>query len=138
MRLLLLLLAIILPAHAQSAADLEKLELDLAQMLIHADWDHYGARLADDYLRINMNGTEQNKQQTLTYLTSGPSKILDLAPEKMNVRFYGETAIVNGDLTTVQRVNGKVITTLARFTETFARRDGQWFLTTSHFTMAPR
>lgn len=138
MKTVLLLLALALTAQAQSASDLKQVELDLAQMQVHADWDHYATRLTDDYLRINFNGTEQNKQETLNYLRSGPSKILDLAPENLTVRFYGDTAVVNGRLTAVQRINGKVITTFTNFTDVFAKRDAQWLLTTSQFTTAPK
>ena len=42
-------------------------------IVVHADWDHYAPRLSDDYLRINFNGTEQTKKETLTYLRSGPA-----------------------------------------------------------------
>jgi hypothetical protein len=138
MKPLLLLLAFVISAQAQSADDLKQVELDLAQMLVHADWDHYAPRLTEDYLRINFNGTQQNKQETLSYLRSGPSKILDLAPENLTVRFYSDTAVVNGRLTAVQRINGKVITTFTNFTDVFAKRDAQWLLTTSQFTTAPK
>jgi ketosteroid isomerase-like protein len=133
----LLLLALI-PAQAQSPTDLKQVELDLAQLLVHEDWDHYAGRLTDDYLRINQNGTQQNKQETLTYLRSGASKILDVSPENLTVRFHGDAAIVNGRLTAVQRLNGKVITTFTNFTDVFAKQDGQWLLTTSQFTTAPK
>jgi len=138
MRPLLLLLALVISARAESADDLKQVELDLAQMLVHADWDHYAPRLTDDYHRVNFNGTEQNKQETLRELRSGSSKFLDVAPENLTVRFYGDTAIVNGRLTAVQRINGKVVTTFTNFTDVFAKRDAQWLLTTSQFTTAPK
>jgi len=138
MKFLLFLFAFVIAGQAQTGADLKQVELDLAQMLVHADWDHYAPRLTDDYLRINFNGTEQNKQETLNYLRSGPSKILDLAPENLTVRFYGDTAVVNGRLTAVQRINGRVVTTFTNFTDVFTKRDAQWFLTTSQFTTAPK
>jgi len=138
MKFLLFLFAFIIAGQAQTGADLKQVELDLAQMLVHADWDHYAPRLTDDYLRINFNGTEQNKQETLNYLRSGPSKILDLAPENLTVRFYGDTAVVNGRLTAVQRINGRVVTTFTNFTDVFTKRDAQWLLTTSQFTTAPK
>jgi|SRR5690348_15295833 Domain of unknown function (DUF4440) len=138
MKFLLFLFAFVIAGQAQTGADLKQVELDLAQMLVHADWDHYAPRLTDDYLRINFNGTEQNKQETLNYLRSGPSKILDLAPENLTVRFYGDTAVVNGRLTAVQRINGRVVTTFTNFTDVFTKRDAQWLLTTSQFTTAPK
>ena len=125
-------------AQAQSSADLKQVETEMAKLLVQGDFDAYASRLTDDYLRINMNGTKQNKQQALNYLRSGASKILDLEPAEMNVRTYGDAAVVNGDLTAVQRVNGKVVTTTARFTETFVQKDGQWLLTTTHYTTAPK
>ena len=138
MKFLLFLFAFVIAGQAQTGADLKQVELDLAQMLVHADWDHYAPRLTDDYLRINFNGTEQNKQETLNYLRSGPGKILDLAPENLTVRFYGDTAVVNGRLTAVQRINGRVVTTFTNFTDVFTKRDAQWLLTTSQFTTAPK
>ncbi len=125
-------------AQAQSSADLKQVETEMAKLLVKGDFDAYASRLTDDYLRINMNGTKQNKQEALNYLRSGASKILDLEPAEMNVRTYGDAAVVNGDLTAVQRVNGKVVTTTARFTETFVQKDGQWLLTTTHYTTAPK
>ena len=133
-----LLLFLITPALAQSTDDLKQLEFDLAHMLVHADWDRYAARLSDDYLRINFNGTEQSKQETMAYLRSGPSKILDLAPENLKLRIHGDAAIVSGRLTAVQRQGGKVVTTFTNFTDVFAKHDGQWLLVTSQFTTAPK
>jgi hypothetical protein len=133
-----LLLLSIIPAHAQSPSDPKQVELDLAKMLVQEDWGHYAGRLTDDYMRINQNGTQQNKQETMTYLRSGASKILDLSSENVTVRVRGDVAIVNGRRTAVQRLNGKVITTFTIFTDVFAKQDGEWLLTTSQFTTAPK
>ena len=136
--LTLFLLLATLPLQAQSSTDLKQVELDLSQMLVHEEWEHYASRLTDDYLRINQNGTEQSKQETMNYLRSGSTKILDLAPENLTVRLHGDSAIVNGRLTAVQRLNGKVVTTFTNFTDVFVKQDGQWLLTTSQFTTAPK
>ena len=138
MKRLLLLFVLLAPALAQSPGDLKQLELEMAKLLVKGDFDQYATRLADDYLRINMNGTAQNKQQTLDYLKSGATRFLEIDPDNLNIRFYGDCVIVNGDLTAVQRINGKVVTTTARFTDAFARKDGQWILTTTQFTTAPK
>jgi ketosteroid isomerase-like protein len=133
-----LLFLLISPARAQSSSDLKQVELDFAKMLVQEDWDHYAGRLTEDYLRINQNGTEQNKQETMAYLRSGAARSLDLSPENLTVRVHGDVAIVNGRHTAVQRLNGKVITTYTNFTDVFAKQDGNWLLTTSQFTTAPK
>jgi ketosteroid isomerase-like protein len=138
MKYLILLLATVVPSLAQSSPDIRQVESQLSQLLVRGDYDQYGSRLADDYLRINMNGTQQNKQETLSYLKSGNTKFIDLDAANLNVRSSGDCAIANGDLTSVQRINGKVVTTIARFTDVFMKKNGQWLLTSTQLTTAPK
>jgi ketosteroid isomerase-like protein len=65
-------------------------------------------------------------------------KILDLSPEDLKIRVYGETAIVTGHFTLVQRRNGRVDTFFARQTDVFLKRGGRWLLAASHATSVPK
>src|SRR5258708_7247981 len=127
--LAVLLAGLVLPGMAQDAmradangaaeAEIKKLELDLAQMIVHNGWDQYAAALMDDYLASDRNGAVQDKGATLAGLRSGQEKILELDPEELRVRVYGDTAIVTGHFTLVQRRNGRVDTFFARQTNVF-------------------
>jgi ketosteroid isomerase-like protein len=129
-----------LRADANSAAEDEckKLEADLAQMIVKGEWDQYAAHLMDDFEHTNGNGVAENKSVVMERLRSGAEKILDLAPEDLKVRVYGDTAIVTGHFTLVQRRNGRVDTFFARETEVFLKRNGHWMLAEEHATSVTR
>jgi ketosteroid isomerase-like protein len=142
--LTMLLTTLVLPAFSQGVmhadvnapdeAEVRKLELDLAQMVIHSDWDQYAARLMDDYSASDRNGATRDKAASMAAFRDGKEKILDLAPEELNVRVYGDTAIVTGHFTMVQRRNGRVDTFFARETHVYLKRGGKWFLAASQAT----
>ena len=142
--LTMLIVALISPAFPQEAlradagspaeVEVNKAETELAQMIIHGDWDQYATRLMDDYALSDRNGVVQTKAATMAALRDGKEKVLDLAPEELNIRVYGDTAIVNGHFTMVQRRNGRVDTFFSRQTDVFLKRDGKWLLAASHAT----
>ncbi len=143
MKLWLLAMVLVVPAFAQDAmradanpsseAEIQKLETDLAQMIVHADWEQYSAHLVDDYSESDRNGVVQDKAATMAALR-GHDKVLDLAPEDLKIRIYGDTAIVTGHFTLVQRRNGRVDTFFARQTDVFVKRGGRWLLAASQAT----
>jgi ketosteroid isomerase-like protein len=120
-------------ANSAAEAEVQKAEMDLAQMIVHADWDQYSAHLMDDYAASDRNGVIQDKSATLSTLRDR-EKILDLSPEDLKIRVYGDTAIVTGHFTLVQRRNGRVDTFFARQTDVFVKRGGHWLLAASHAT----
>ena len=142
--LALFVVAVMLPAFSQdpmhadsnSAAEdeVKKVELDMAQFVVHADWDRYEAGLVGDFAASDRNGVTQNKAAMMASLRDGKEKVLDLAPEELNVRVYGDTAIVTGHFTVVQRRNGRVDTFFSRQTHVFLKRGGHWFLAASQET----
>lgn len=142
-RWLLLLLLLMLPAFAQepmradpnptAEAEIQKLEMDLSQMIVKGQWDQYAAQLMDDYQRNIASGI-QDKAAVIKELRSPEAKILELAPEELAVRVYGDTAIVTGHFTLVQRRNGRVDTFFTRETEVFLKRNGRWMLAAEHAT----
>ena len=65
---------------------------------------------------------------------AGKNMPLDAIPEELEVRVFGEAAILTGHLTTLVRQNGRVTTTFLRATEVFVKRDEKWFLAGSQYT----
>ena len=137
--LAIILLTWCLPALAQEAvlkadanpsaeSEVKKLEVDLDKLLVQGDWDQYAAHLSDDYLRTENNGTVKNKAEVLSDLRSEAKKLLDVIPEELQVRVYGDAAILTGHLSALTRQNGRVTTVFSRITETYIRHNGIWFL----------
>lgn len=139
----LFLLLFMLPAFAQepmradpnptAETEIQKLEMDLSQMIVKGQWDQYTAQLMDDYQRNSASGI-QDKAAVIKELRSPEAKILELAPEELSIRVYGDTAIVTGHFTLVQRRNGRVDTFFTRETEVFLKRNGRWMLAAEHAT----
>jgi ketosteroid isomerase-like protein len=117
-----------------SKAAVEKLELDIAKMLIAGNWDEYGSHLADEFVRTASHGELENKQQAWAEFRSGHNKLLDMIPEELQVVTYGDAAVVTSHVSILSRQNGKVITTFSRFTDTFVQRDGRWYMIASQAT----
>lgn len=121
-------------AGSSAEAEVNKAETEMAQMIVHGEWDQYAARLMDDYALSDRNGVIQTKAATMAALRDGKEKVLDLAPEELNIRVYGDTAIVTGHFTMVQRRSGRVDTFFSRQTDVFLRRGGKWLLAASQAT----
>jgi ketosteroid isomerase-like protein len=129
-----------LRADSNPAAEEEvrKLELDLSRLLVKGDWGQYATYLADDYVRTNPDGKDQAREEVLAEFRSGQSTLVDMFPEDLKVRVYGDTALLAGNLTVVARQAGKVHESHVRCTKVFLRREGRWFLVSMHAAPIPR
>ena len=116
---------------AAAAASVEKLELDLAKLIVAGKWDEYLGYLSEDYVRTEANGKIEHKAQVWEEFHTGNNKMLDMIPEELQVTAYGDTAVVTGHVSILGRQNGKVITTFSRVTDVFVQREGRWFLVAS-------
>jgi ketosteroid isomerase-like protein len=123
-----------LKADNAASASVEKLELDLAKLLIAGKWDEYLGYLSEDFVGTAANGKIEHKAQAWEEFHSGNNKMLDMIPEELQVTAYGDTAVVTGHVSILGRQNGKVITTFSRVTDVFVQRQGRWFLVASQAT----
>jgi ketosteroid isomerase-like protein len=132
-----IVLALLLPLPAQETGlkasanfsietEIKALETQLDDLLLKSNWQEYASHLADDYSQVGEQ--IQNKQAVLADLQSGKVKFLYLTPDEMQVRCYGDIAILNLHLSIVARENGRVITTSHRMTKVFLRQEGRWLL----------
>ena len=88
--------------HKQTPQELEikALELKLAALIVRGDWDEYEKRLTSNYSCIAADGKVAAKEEVMSSFRTGPRKIIFMEPEDLHVWVYGETAIVQGRLTT--------------------------------------
>jgi hypothetical protein len=112
--------------------EVKKLETEISDLVVRGQWDAYATHLAGDYCLGDIK--PQTREEVLAELRSGQSKILNLFPEGLRVRVYGDTAVLTGHLTVLTRQAGKVITRYSQFTDVFLRRDGRWFLLSTQRT----
>jgi len=135
----LLALSLALSAQPQGAhadtnpaaeGEIKALELKLAELIVHGDWDEYEKHLASDYLHTRDNGRVESKDDALASLRDVKRTIIvmEIEPADLAIRIYGDTAVSNAEFTTSARENGQVKTRRTRRTDIFVKRDGQWRL----------
>jgi uncharacterized protein (TIGR02246 family) len=80
----------------------------------------------DDYVGITGMGDMVTKSQVVQDMRSGKMRYQSLQPRDMNVRVYGNTAIVNGDSSINLVRDGKPISGDFRYTRVWVKQDGGW------------
>jgi len=117
-------------ANPAAEGEIKALEMKLAELIVHGDWDEYEKHLASDYLHIRDNGHVESKDEALASLRDVKRKIIvmEMEPSDLAIRIYGDTAVSNAEFTTSVRESGQVKTRRTRQTDVFVKRDGQWYL----------
>jgi len=114
--------------NSEAVESVKKFELELCDLIVRGEWDTYASRVTDDYIRI-LPGRIQNKEEVLKEFRTSSTKTISMVPEKVDVRIYGDTAIVIIELRYRERTADEhVIDLRGRATKMFIRRNGRWFL----------
>jgi hypothetical protein len=117
-------------ANPVAEGEIKALEMKLAELIVHGDWDEYEKHLASDYLHTRDNGHVESKDEALASLRDVKRKIIvmEMEPADLAIRIYGDTAVANAEFTTSVRESGQVKTRRTRQTDVFVKRDSQWYL----------
>ena len=118
----------------QGKADeaLMQLERDWCSASVKNDVDWLTRVLADDVSFGTSTGQRQNKAEILADFKAEKTKTCEV--DQLQVRQYGETAIVTGRwrITGTDSKGKPFPTPNSIFTDTFVRRNGQWQCVASH------
>lgn len=121
------------PAHPphRNAADTEeaikkKLEYDRNDAIIHSDVATLDRLSAADYTLIDVFGANRTKPDLLKSFQSGDIKIPSRSVEDLNVRAFGNTAVVTGRVTQQGTSAGKDISGQYRFTRVYTQGKSGW------------
>jgi hypothetical protein len=109
--------------------EIKALELKLAELIVHGEWDEYARHLASDYLHTRDNGRVEYKEETMAILRDDKRKIIvqEMEPDIV-IRIYGGTAVASAEFTIRVRENGQVKSRRSRQTDVFVKREGEWYL----------
>jgi ketosteroid isomerase-like protein len=132
-----LFLALSISAQVNSNnAQLTELETRIADAVVRRDTKFLAGFYSDGFVRTDPSSGQLNKEQWLTRLKSNRDKIESIAVSDIAVRFFGDTAIVTGRMTTQGRNpetdSDQKYRRLDRFTHTFVKQNGRWQLIASH------
>ena len=111
-------------------ATLLALNADYVNSVQRGDVRRFDAILADDFVCSNPDGSRVDRAGFLEQ-TARPVTISGLAAHDVDVRLLGDVAIIHAR-TTYTLADGRPGT--GRYTDVWARRDGQWLAVAAHVT----
>jgi ketosteroid isomerase-like protein len=128
----LLLLFSELALSGTAEEELLKLENAWSAAVINRDQAFLDRLCADEYISTSPDGLTADKRAEIVDLMSGRFKWESAALSDMNVRVYGNAAVVTG-LNTLKGIYGdQDISGPYRFTDVFVKRDGRWQVVATH------
>jgi ketosteroid isomerase-like protein len=119
----------------RTKAELMQLERDIGAANVRRDAAFFERVEAEEFVFTDSGGGVTTKAEDVAGVKAPPNpdvKLLAYDVDDMQVRLYGDTAVVTGRVTTRQLVKGEERTGKSRFTDVFVRRDGRWQLVAGH------
>jgi len=115
---------------------LREIEERLAAAWVEGDRLFIEQTLADDWSVTDLTGQVLTKAEVLKEVFgSGTRQIVSMQIDDMNVRPFGDWAIVTGRTIAAGEYEGEVAEVMLRFTDVFAYRNGSWQVVASQATL---
>jgi hypothetical protein len=130
------LLAFSLPFALQLRADdveeLRRLDKELSVATWTGDPTWFRQNLSEDYVLVTPNGTLRNKADVVSELATPGMKMDPFDAIEVQIRIYGETAVINGRM--LQRFTlGRIrYANDLRYTDVYVKKRGRWWLVSGH------
>jgi len=119
------------------ADSVRALETARGQALVHADTAAISRMTADDFVEITRLGTLRTKADNMRDLASGALKLTSVKYDSVNVRVYGNVAILRGIADNVGTMRGFPFTGKIWYTRIFVKREGRWQAVAMQHTPIP-
>jgi len=112
--------------------ELIKLENDWADAWIKRDLAFFDRIMADDYTWTSPWGEVFTKAHNLALVRSGEDVITSWVLAELEVRVYGDAAVVTGCSTIKETYKGEDVSGHERWTHTWVKRAGRWQCVAGH------
>lgn len=93
--------------------------------------------LAEELSYTHSTGEAESKPQFLETIRTGRLRYLAFDLKRVDVRRYGDLALLTGQLTARARRGEQELDLNLRFTDAYVQRDGRWQLVAWHSTRVP-
>ncbi len=121
------------PTTAQDPlADLRSVDASWNELRLKGDVAALDRLLADDWLLTHSDGRVQTKADYLAELASRARTNQAIVNEGVQVRLYGDAAVVTGTSVQSGTSDGRPWSGRFRFTRVWVRRDARWVMVASH------
>lgn len=111
-----------------------QLEDQRRESFLKGDAAYFERVLAEDYSGTGRNGEVTNKAQSVANVKSGSPSFESLSYDDVNVRVYGNTAVVTGRATVKGRDRDQDISGQTRYTRVYVKQPGGWRLVSHQIT----
>ena len=105
---------------------IKKLEEERNQAILHSDTAALDRMTSDDYSLVNGQGRLLKKSEILDGFKSGAIKFESRELSDLDVREYGNTAIVTGKVMQKSTEGGRDTSGENRFTRVYIKEKGRW------------
>lgn len=124
--MVVLLAAVWSSAPAQVEDSVRALEARRREALLAADTVALSKLLAPDFMEISRQGTVRTRVDNIRDLASGTLHLTSITYDSLNVRVYGDVAVLTGIADNTGTMRGFPFSGKIRYTRVFVRRDGRW------------
>jgi uncharacterized protein (TIGR02246 family) len=113
-------------AAPSSEQEIRTLEDERNRAILQGDAAALERMTANDYTFITLRGELRTKAEIVKGFQSGSFKYDSRTISDLNIRVYGDTAVVTGRATQKGSENGKDYSGDYRFTRVYAKQKGRW------------
>jgi ketosteroid isomerase-like protein len=122
---------------ADTAQKLTALEQSFNEALLSADWKTVERIHANDLVFTNADGSVTHKADLVDSIRSGDMKFESIEMSDVKVQDLGKVAVVTGKLVERGRYKTDDLSGTYRFTDVWAKRDGNWQIVSGQETRVP-
>ena len=116
------------------AEEAKRLNRQWMESYVRSDTAFLEQHLADDYVSTFPDGTVLDKKGEIESLKSGDIALTEMTPSEINVRTYGEAAVITGRSTIKAKVKGQEVSGEYRFTDVWVKHSNRWLAVASQVT----
>jgi ketosteroid isomerase-like protein len=115
-----------LAAQSTVADTIRAMELARGRAVQSADTAALGRMVAAEFVEISRLGTRRTRADNLRDLASGNLRLTSIKYDSLDVRLYGDVAILTGIAENTGVAGGTPFSGRIRYTRVFVRREGRW------------
>ena len=127
----------ILAAHYDPVREVQQTEELRIKSLLGNDIPSLDRILADDLTYAHSTGKVEHKREFLSLLAAGILRYKNFECSDVQVRVYGNAAVVTGKADIHVEFGGKADHVLLRYTAVYVRKDGSWQMVAWQSTKIP-
>ena len=119
-------------ALADDAETVLRLDREISVATWTADPVWFEENLAEDYVLITPSGAIKHKRDIVRELSAPNTRMDPFETSEVQLRMYGDAAVVTGRMTQKFVVGRVHYTNDVRYTDVYVKRKGRWLLVSAH------